>query len=73
MPVWRKPGLPCWPDSTKGTVAYERLVAAAAECVAVAAGGPDDGARSRLQEAADRLHGLAAGLSEAQSIGRTSH
>jgi len=57
----------------EGTVAYERLVAAAAECVAVAAGGPDDGARSRLQEATDRLHGLAAGLSEAQSIGRPSH
>lgn len=56
----------------EGTVAYERLVAAAAECVAVAAGGPDDGARSRLREATDRLHGLAAGLSEAQSIGRPS-
>lgn len=56
----------------EGTVAYERLVAVAAECVAVAAGGPDDGARSRLQEATERLHGLAAGLSEAQSIGRPS-
>lgn len=56
----------------EGTAAYERLVAAAAECVAVAAGGPDDGARSRLLEATDRLHGLAAGLSEAQRIGRPS-
>lgn len=56
----------------EGTAAFERLVAAAAECVAVAAGGPDDGARHRLQEATDRLHGLAAGLSEVQSIGRPS-
>ncbi|MGB9378143.1 MAG: hypothetical protein WCB04_11590 [Mycobacteriales bacterium] len=54
----------------EGTAAYERLVAAAAECVAVAAGGPDLGARHRLQEATDRLHGLASGLDEAQSAGR---
>ncbi len=54
----------------EGTVAYEGLVAAAAECVAVAAGSPDDGAQIRLQDATDRLHGLAIGLGEAQGIGR---
>lgn len=54
----------------EGTLAYERLVAAAAECVAVAAGGPDEGASVRLREATERLHGLAAGLSEAQRVGR---
>lgn len=55
----------------EGTLAFELLVAAAAECVAVAAAGQDHGARCRLQEATDRLHGLAAGLSEAQAVNRT--
>jgi hypothetical protein len=57
----------------EGTLAYERLVAAAAECAAAAAGGPGDTfAHRRLEEAIDRLHGLAAGLHEARDAGRTA-
>jgi hypothetical protein len=54
----------------EGIAAYEWLVAAAAECVAAtASGGPGDGSARRLEEATDRLHGLAAGLHEVQDAG----
>ena len=53
-----------------GVDAYERLVAAAAECVAadrqVAA---DGGAAARLTDAGDVLHGLAAALAELRAAG----
>jgi hypothetical protein len=57
-----------------GVAAYERLVAAAAECVvadAVAVGA--DPAVSRLAEAADALRGLAAGLAETTRISARWH
>ena len=55
----------------EGTQAYERLVAAAAECVAASAVGPGDAfARRRLEEATEGLRGLAAGLYEAYGISR---
>jgi hypothetical protein len=50
-----------------GVTAYERLVAAAGECVA-ADGGPDGLVVRRLAEATDALRGLAAGLAEAARI-----
>lgn len=55
----------------EGTQAYELLVAAAAQCVAATAGAPGDAfARRRLEEATERLHGLAAGLHEVRQVGR---
>lgn len=55
----------------EGTQAYELLVAAAAQCVAASAGDPGDAfARRRLEEATERLHGLAAGLLEVREVGR---
>ncbi len=57
----------------EGTLAYERLVAVAAECLAANASGHADAfARRRLDEATDRLRGLAAGWHEVHSIGRTA-
>ena len=44
-----------------GVTEQERLVGALADLVAA---GADPGARTRLQDAADRLHGLAEGLRE---------
>ncbi|PZS27479.1 MAG: hypothetical protein DLM59_16395 [Pseudonocardiales bacterium] len=55
----------------EGTQAYELLVAAAAQCVAATVEGPGDAfASRRLQEATERLHGLAAGLHEVRGVGR---
>ncbi|MEP6697938.1 MAG: hypothetical protein ABJA34_13830 [Pseudonocardiales bacterium] len=55
----------------EGTEAYELLVAAAAQCVAATAGRPGDAfTRRRLEEATERLHGLAAGLHEVRDAGR---
>lgn len=48
-------------DLEAGVAEQERVVAALADLVAAAA---DPGARGRLQDAADRLHGLAEGLRE---------
>ena len=55
----------CWISSTAGCPSYERLVAAAAGYVAED-GGPvgDHPSVSRLTEASDFLHGVAAGLAE---------
>jgi hypothetical protein len=47
-----------------GVEAYERLTAAAAECVAATTAGSDRFATARLTEAAERLTGLAQGFTE---------
>lgn len=55
----------------EGARAYERLVAAAAECVAASAVGPGEAfARRRLEEATEGLRGLAAGLHEVHAVSR---
>ncbi|MGH3715861.1 MAG: phage shock envelope stress response protein PspM [Micromonosporaceae bacterium] len=56
---------------TEGVDAYERLVAAAAECVAEGARSVDNSAATRLTEATDRLVGFATGLGELRDL-RTS-
>lgn len=53
---------------TDGVDAYERLVAAAAECVAEGARSVDNSAASRLTEATDRLVGFATGLGELRDL-----
>jgi hypothetical protein len=57
---------------TDGVAAYERLVAAAAECVVADAAGQGPPAH-RLAEAADALRGLAAGLAETARISARWH
>lgn len=54
-----------------GVAAYERLVAAAAECVAAHRPAPAGGGEttSRLTDAGDLLHGLAAALTELRTAG----
>jgi hypothetical protein len=56
---------------TEGVDAYERLVAAAAECVAEGARGVDNSAATRLTEATDRLVGLANALGEMRNLRTT--
>lgn len=56
---------------TEGVDGYERLVAAAAECVAEGARSVDNAAAHRLTEATDRLVGFAGGLGELRHL-RTS-
>lgn len=56
---------------TEGVDAYERLVAAAAECVAEGARGVDNSAATRLTEATDRLVGLANALGEMRDLRTT--
>ncbi|MGH3738453.1 MAG: phage shock envelope stress response protein PspM [Micromonosporaceae bacterium] len=53
---------------TEGVEAYERLVAAAAECVAEGARRVDNSAAARLTEATDRLVGFATGLGELRDL-----
>jgi hypothetical protein len=57
---------------TAGVETYERLVVAAADCVAAAAGGVDSLAARRLTEAGDALAGLARGLDETRAINRAA-
>jgi hypothetical protein len=52
----------------EGVDAYERLVAAAAECVAEGARAVDNSAVHRLTEATERLVGLASGLGELRDL-----
>lgn len=52
----------------EGVDAYQRLVAAVAECVAEGARTPDNHAAQRLTEATDRLAGLARGLGELRDL-----
>lgn len=61
----------------EGTQAYERLVAAAAHCLAAGSAGPlgaapDLFALRRLDEATDRLRGLAAGWHEVHGAARAA-
>ncbi|HEX2419568.1 MAG TPA: hypothetical protein VHJ83_15825 [Micromonosporaceae bacterium] len=56
---------------TEGVDAYERLVAAAAECVAEGARTVDNSAVHRLTEATERLVGLASGLGELRDLRAT--
>ncbi len=56
---------------TEGVDAYERLVVAAAECVAEGARGVDNSAATRLTEATDRLVGLANALGEMRDLRTT--
>jgi hypothetical protein len=51
-----------------GVAAYERLVGAAAECVAAAHDGEEVAVATRLADATDRLRGLAAGVAETVRI-----
>ncbi|MGH3647834.1 MAG: phage shock envelope stress response protein PspM [Micromonosporaceae bacterium] len=53
---------------TEGVDAYERLVAAAAECVAEGARTVDNSAATQLTEATDRLVGFATGLGELRDL-----
>lgn len=53
---------------TEGVEAYERLVAAVAECVAEGARSADNAAAQHLTEATDRLVGLARGLGEMRDL-----
>ncbi|MGH3731364.1 MAG: phage shock envelope stress response protein PspM [Micromonosporaceae bacterium] len=53
---------------TEGVDGYERLVAAAAECVAEGARSVDNPAAVRLAEATDRLVGFAGGLGELRRL-----
>lgn len=56
---------------TEGVDAYERLVAAAAECVAEGARSVDRSAVHRLTEATERLAGFAGGLGELRDLRAT--
>ena len=53
---------------TTGVEAYERLVAAAAECAAHTTGAGHELSARRLEEATDRLAGIARGLQELRDL-----
>lgn len=55
-----------------GVVTYERLVAAAASCVAHDGGSNDPIAALRLRDAADKMAGFAAALAELRDLGTPS-